>query len=201
MSIAGLRSAPYAILKPALGRTGCLRPGALHQQRRSIRRDNLANRTEARGHVATDGPHVLRRRIRLNHRDRWIGEDHLDEGPDHGSAKAGVQSILIGEELVDTPGTGVSFVFPPSVARVLDHVALDEANGLTSRPGDVAASGVRLAGDSEVFFPELLDRFGRAPPLRHVRAEKPLTEHRQVGLAQQPKLKIGSVQVHGLSVT
>jgi hypothetical protein len=48
--------------------------------------------------------------------DARVLEQLLDKGPDHGTPQALTELLSVGEELIDSPRSGIGFIFPPSIA-------------------------------------------------------------------------------------
>ena len=100
-----------------------------HQKRRSIRGNDSSHRTESGLLVAANGTRVVGRRIRLNPRHGWIGEDERYESSDHTRTQTLSQSLGVAQKLIYPPNTRVGLFFPPPVARAERHIGLRPSKG------------------------------------------------------------------------
>ena len=76
----------------------------------------------------------------MNLRNRWVQEQQLDESTDHGTSKTATQLFCVGQELIDSSGSRIGFLFPPSLARADGDVGLNQTDGLMVEDSDVRMS-------------------------------------------------------------
>lgn len=86
-----------------------------HEQCRAVRCGDLSMNEKTCAPVTSDGSFILGRRVCLYLRNRRVLEQLLYEGTDHGTSKTAAELFGVGQELIDSPGSGIGFLFPPAI--------------------------------------------------------------------------------------